>query len=530
MKSCRGPCLDAFDLAALATLTLVSASVFAPILRAGLPLSGAFGLWPEDQLQYFAWIREAAHHLIIGNRFDLARTPRTFLDPAFAFSGLVHAATGLSIPLSFFLWQPAALLLLFAGYRAYVRRLATERAHRAIALWLALFAISPLFVALKLSGLAPPGLVREAFLYAYAAWTAGIFWGYPVTAVALALMPVVLLGLDSWRQTRRARTLWLICAAALLISWIHPWQGATLMLVIVTVEGLHYRRTGNAPLAGLLLVVGALLLPAVYYQLLTILDPVWKIYRMQNASPRRLLAPMLAFLPLAAPAALAYRLPAMSWQELAVRIWPLTALLVYLLPFGTYPVHAVEGVALPLGILAVQGVFSLRWRLPSSVVIGLVVGLMLLPGWAYNLFQLRTQLAGFKSRWYFTIPGEQSALAALEHDPRPGGVLASVWLGALVPSTTGREVYVGHDSWSPDFFGRERAVRDLFTGRLGEQAGQAFVRATRARFLLAGCGEQADLTSTLGPLLAAVRRYDCATVYELIERPSMAEAAGPPDE
>jgi hypothetical protein len=38
------------------------------------------------------------------------------------------------------------------------------------------------------------------------------------------------------------------------------------------------------------------------------------------------------------------------------------------------------------------------------------------------------------------------------------------------------------------------------------------------------------LTATLGPLLAEVRHYGCATVYELVERPDMAEVAGSPDE
>ena len=50
----------------------------------GRPLSGADGLLAADQLQYFAWIREASHHLLIGNRFDLAPGARSFLHPGFA--------------------------------------------------------------------------------------------------------------------------------------------------------------------------------------------------------------------------------------------------------------------------------------------------------------------------------------------------------------------------------------------------------------------------------------------------------------
>ena len=58
----------------------------------------------------------------------------------------------------------------------------------------------------------------------------------------------------------------------------------------------------------------------------------------------------------ACPAALAYRLPADGWQELAVRVWPFAALAVYLAPVGTFPYHAFQGLAIPLAMLAVQGV------------------------------------------------------------------------------------------------------------------------------------------------------------------------------
>ena len=58
--------------------------VLAALLTKGRPLSGVDGLLAADQLQYFAWIREAAHHGLIGNRFDLAPGDRAFLHPGFA--------------------------------------------------------------------------------------------------------------------------------------------------------------------------------------------------------------------------------------------------------------------------------------------------------------------------------------------------------------------------------------------------------------------------------------------------------------
>jgi hypothetical protein len=39
-----------------------------------------------------------------------------------------------------------------------------------------------------------------------------------------------------------------------------------------------------------------------------------------------------------------------------------------------------------------------------------------------------------------------------------------------------------------------------------------------------------DLTRELRPLLEQVRRFGCATVYELRARPDVSRAAGPPDD
>ena len=67
--------LDRIEWLALLALTGLALVVLAMLLTKRRPLSGADGLLAADQLQYFAWIREAAHHGLIGNRFDLAPGP-----------------------------------------------------------------------------------------------------------------------------------------------------------------------------------------------------------------------------------------------------------------------------------------------------------------------------------------------------------------------------------------------------------------------------------------------------------------------
>jgi hypothetical protein len=236
---------------------------------------------------------------------------------------------------------------------------------------------------------------------------------------------------------------------------------------------------------------------------------------------------VLTLLPLAAPAALAYRLPARSWQELAARIWPFAALAVFLQPGGTFPYHAFQGLSLPLAVLAVQGVASARPR-PAPVLVAMALALLIVPGFAHKLQLARNNVhAGADP--YFITGDEQRALDWLEHDRRPGGVLAPTYSGFFVPYTTGRETYVGALSWSPHYRRRHRLADALFAGRLAGAPARAFVISTHARFLFADCRGLHDLAPELRGELESVRRFGCATFYVLRARPDRSRAAGPPD-
>jgi hypothetical protein len=182
---------------------------------------------------------------------------------------------------------------------------------------------------------------------------------------------------------------------------------------------------------------------------------------------------------------------------------------------------------LPLSVLAVVGVTSLKFTLrPAWVVAALFV--MTVPGFAHKVSVAANNIhAGADP--YFIFDDEHRALDALESDPRPGGVLAPLYSGFLVPYTTGRETYVGQFSWAPDSRSRRIKADSLFEGRLIGDAALDFVRSTKARFLYADCRDLPDLTRVLQPELERVDRYGCATVYVLRDRPYMRDAAGPPD-
>ncbi len=519
----------------LGAFAALSLAVLVPLLtKRDRTITGADGLLAADQLQYLTWIRDAAHHVLIGNLFDLAPGDRPFLHPLFVISGAL-VAIGVPVAVAYLaVWKPVAVGTLFLGVQRYCERLLPEPGPRHTAIVLALFGVMPMSWLVAWSGWGGKPRQYSFDFISGEMFSGGWLWGYLPTAIAVGLLPLVLLGVERWREDRGRAVPWLTAAGALMVCWLQPWQGAELGLILVAVEAWRWRRYDERPRLGVLVVCGAIAVPALYYFALSHLDPAWELAGQANARGAMTewrwpwWAMVLTVLPLAAPAVLALRLPAPTWQEQAVRVWPFAVLAVFLLPVGTFPYHAFQGLAIPLAILAVQGVRTV-WRAPQPAAVVAILLLMTVPGIAHKIGVARNsvQKAGDP---YWIFPGERDAMRALEADPRPGGVLGSSYAGYMLPAYTGRETYVGAMSWTPDWKERQERANDLIEGRLTGEPARDFVRSTRARYVFVDCRPGlADLTQTLRPILADVRRYGCATVYELRFRPEMADAAGPPD-
>jgi hypothetical protein len=518
--------LDAVELACLIALGALSMLVLAALLSKGRPLSGADGLLAADQLQYLTWIREAAHHVVVGNRYDLAPGDRVFLHPGFAISGALHAL-GLSVPLSYLLWKPVAVAVLFAGALHYVRRLLPAPGPRHAALVLALFAVMPAawIVAWTNWGGNPRQYTFD--FISGEMWSTQYLWGYLMTAIAVGLMPLVLL----WHERGR---LWLGGGVALLVCWLQPWQGATLALIVLTVEVWRWWGGGGRPRLGALAVPAATAIPAAYYFVISRVDEAWKLAGDANAAGAMpewtwpWWAIVLTVAPLAVPAALTWRMPAESWQEQAVRVWPFAVLAVYLLPIGTFPYHSLQGLAIPLAVLAVQGLGRV-WRRPRAWVVVALLAFMTLPGLAHK-FSVAIHSIRSAGDPFWVFDDEVRALQYIEKDRRRGGVFSSVYAGHMLPSRTGRETWAGALSWTPDWQGRQRLADGVVEGRITGERARTIVRDSRARFVFVDCRPRlADLADDLAPLLEEVKRFGCASVYVLRERPEMSLAAGLPD-
>ncbi len=466
--------------------------------------TGTDGLYVPDQMQYLAWIRDASHHVLASNLFVLTPTPHDYLQPVVTVSGGL-TALGVAPWLALLLWKPVAVGGALLAIRAYVRRMTVPRGAQLAALALALF--------------------FGSFWIVGDAWLPFWSWGYPFGLMALAAMLAALLLYD------RARSEGRISRAApvlgLLATWLHPWQGELLILLIVAAEALELTTTARRAgwlrrLTGALTTVAATALPLLYYAVLDRTDISWQLARGGHEPHHPLASVLLSLLPLAICAIPAYRLRPQGFLATATRVWPFAALVVYgvsTTALGATPLHAFAGVTIPLGVLAVQGtqLVGLGRVRHAALIGGALVAVATVPASVYMLTLAHTAATKLHNKENFSTPDVQNALAYLRKDPEPGGVLTNFWIGTILPAATGRHTYIGNCLWSvPNCPQRFTNTFNLFDWPEDPRVARVFVRSSGARFVLAGCGGHAgNLQLKLAPITRSVHSFGCMSVYQL---------------
>jgi hypothetical protein len=430
----------------------------------------------------------------------LRGTPHDYFQPVIVISAALHAV-GVAPWLALLLWKPIAVAAAFFGVRAYIRRTLPGQFDRRIALVLALF-------------FATWAAVGDEWM---PFWT----WGYPFGLLAIAAVAAALVSYDRARAERRFT--WVAPVMGLAASFTHPWQGEVLILIVIGAELVTFRRGDG--LRRLMLpgvTVIATLVPLLYYEALYKFDPVWHAAQQASRHVYSFSGIVVPLLPLIIPAALAYRRRPRTFIDAATRVWPFTALAIFAFSqtgiSGT-PLHAFDGITIPLAVLAVEGAQS--------------IGLRRLPGWrlvAVALVAAATipgSVSQLKAAHYWASPqghnanfiytGERHALDYLAANRQPGGVLArATYLGLIVPAETGRRTYVGGCLWSePNCAARIVNTRDLFLGSLSAGNARAYVRSTGARFLVKDCYSPEVLPKLLGSMIVDTKRFGCASVYQV---------------
>jgi hypothetical protein len=502
--------MDPLELAVLWVFGAVSLWVVAvdlwQVVVNGRVWTGTDGLYIVDQMQYLAWVTSASHHLLASNLFVLRSTPADYFQPAVAISGGL-AALGLSPTLALLVWKPVAVVGMFYAVRAYAHRSVRGRWPRLAVIVLALFfgSFTVVYGSFGVLGDLFPGFLS---------------WGYTFGLLALAAMTYALVSYD--RALKAGRVSWVPGLMGAGASLLHPWHGELLILTVIVAE-LFLLRPRNITLRRLRLPALTLALtglPLVYYLLLGRLDLSWKLAREASKHSFALWSIVLAILPLLILALFAYRKRGPGFLAAATRSWPIAALIVFIVSASgasATPLHAFQGITVPLAVLAVEAVTVVDWRRVRyhRVIIGTALVLLTVPATAYELYNAGKVAAPTPGNANFITRDERSAIDYLAVDRDPGGVLTRAYLGAAVPGKTGRRVLVGDCLWSePHCHSRGRITEALFGGRLSPAVARRFVRHTGARFILADCHTRTNLYKTLRPLIVDVRRFGCATVFE----------------
>jgi hypothetical protein len=503
--------LDRFELGVLVAFASVSLWVVGldvwQAVAHGRVWTGTDGFYVVDQMQYLAWIRDASHQVLASNLFVLRPTAADYFQPAVAISGGL-SALGVAPWVSLLLWKPVSVVCAFYAVRMYCHRTLVGCWPRRAALVLGLFFGSFSVVYGSFS------VVGDLFL-------GFLSWGYTFGLLAVAMMIFALLAYDRSRKT--GRHVWIPGVLGALAGLLHPWQGELLVLIVVGAELAMWHATGRrmrrlALPAATILLAGVSL---VYYEILGRADLSWTLARDASKHGFSIWTIVLAVAPLTVPAAFAYRGRSASFMTAATRTWPLAALAVWILSasqLSATPLHAFEGITIPLSVLAVKGVQQLSWyRLVRPRLLGaLAVGVLTIPATVYLLHSVRSLIAPAAGNPNFITADEHRALRYLAHNPQSGGVLTRFYLGTIVPAQTGRATFVGDCLWSePNCSPRAQMAQALLDGTLAPASSRSFVRSTGARFVLTDCGAAGELTRTLAPITVSVTRFGCASVYEI---------------
>jgi len=528
-------------IAVLAIGAIVLAWAFAPFVVVAVDAAahhrvflGVAGYYPMDGLQYLAWVRNA-HDGLIANLYGSLGEP-VFVHPMYSLTGIAQGATGVGPVAIMAFWKAVGAVILFAGcVRLVVRTIPAGRAaRRAAGLVLAVFGGFTPMVAL-LPWLDRFTLGTDFSRAAGDLVPAMTLWDYAPLAIALGLMPFaierierVISGRGGWRGALGA------AALGLLVAWLHPWQGITLIAVTAGLVGWQaHESAGSGPgrvrvaralreaLSGrvrvLTLVTGAMAVPVTYYLLLSHLDGGWATSELNSKDAAVIpgLITLTCVLPLAAVGVLAVRRLGRGGIDPSLRaplLWLLATLFTIVIsPSGQY--RALDGLAIPVAVLAVRAWPEWRRRGHRRLLATVALTGVLAPFAVFAVGAFGHLHSQEVTSYTELNPNDVRAVRLAAADARGGPVLAPAALGTAIPALTGAVSWVGHPIWTPDYADREVRAKEFFAGAMPLPEARRFVRSTAASALVEPCGSSGRLEPVLTGLGFRATRVGCALVF-----------------
>ena len=506
-----------------------------------------------DTAQYFAWARDSAQALIIGNKLTPEPGQPAYFNLFWFIVGRLSAALGIGIAEGMQLIRPVAGAFYMTAIFWFVGLVTISRFGR----WVAFLVVALgggfgwVLVLLKHgSGVAFPLDVYTSEANTFLTVTA-----FPHQATATGLL-VLMFGVAVLAFERRSFALAVAAGVAGLFLGVQHGYDLIVAYVVIGVTGLLLALRNHDWRRQVLLVAtmcGMSGPAALYLVFLTTESPIWRgvLAQYGNAGvytptpphliillglPLIIAAGTLATRVARRPADFRHWVQQSTPREFLLWTWFVAGLLLLYIPTN-FPIKMLGGLQIPLGIIATRIVLSAVERRtrrlgslrPSRLqsVLGVCLIVAVLPVNAY-LFAWRFVDLHRQQYPYYLERDDVAALHWLEENSDPSDVvLSSLTIGEYIPSVSGNTAFLAHWAQTLDFYTKLRLASVFFNPAYPDAERAAILQRFRVRYVFYGDPERALGTYDPGgsALLERVFSTPHASVYRVKIVPAWAGAA-----
>jgi hypothetical protein len=306
------------------------------------------------------------------------------------------------------------------------------------------------------------------------------------------------------------------------------------VLVLILRDGFSWFPIG---VVGLMTAIS--LPPAAYFFYLTTTDPLWSevLAQFKNAAvftPNPLHLIILLGVPLILTVFTfdgLFPLSGKTRWKLLIRVWLVVNFFLLYIPTD-FQIHMLSGWQIPLGILAIEGLFDYLWpslrakitldglfsKLRTDGLQWLLVIALLLSVAPHNAYLLiwRVREVLRTEHTHYLYKDELQALEWLEKNSDPSEVvLAALEVGQYVPGIAGNKTYLGHWAQTVDFYTKQSNVTAFFQQETPEDERRAILSQFDVDYVFYGREEKAlgDLDPSQLPYLSLAFEASDTIVY-----------------
>jgi hypothetical protein len=466
-----------------------------------------------DTVQYFSWLRDHQHSLLVPNRMTPEANEPALFNLLWLVVGQVGNLTGWSFATLFQLLRLVAGAGLFLALYAICRQLTNGRPERLTAYLVATLGagLGWIWIVVKyLSGSAEMLFPRD--LYTYEPNSFVITMHFPHFSIATALICAIF---SLYLLTLQKRSWWYALATALVALTLTLQHAYDLLIIGLVPAGallLMLLRDKRIPWFGgfALGLVGLLAVPpAAYFTILTLNNPLWKevLAQFDNAGvftppPHHLL--ILMGLPLIVtvvagvlglPELRKRGLAGASDSDLFLWSWLLVGFALLYVPTD-FQIHMLTAWQVPTAIIAARTLHrrllpalqSSRPRLAQAIPL-----LFLLAVLPTNLYYVGWRLLDLSRHQapYYLSSDEQAALEWLGQQATTNTVVFSgLNLGQYVPVYSDGRTFMGHWAQTVDYHGKQAAVERFFAPATPASEREELIERYAINYVLVGPEER----------------------------------------